>query len=207
MIALYSINLRIMGRPNVALITEPTVLTPFEALLPGLWLRPLVVLVALALALFLVARFLLSEAGLAMRSWASTRAWPRRRACRSPRMICAGMMLSNALVALAGALFAQLNGFADVTIGTGTIVVGLAAVIVGETLVPSAGCGRRRARPVPVGSIVYRLAVALALEADMLGLQASDLNLITALLVGAALVLPAGRGRLRAMLRTRAAGA
>ena len=206
MIALYSINLRIMGRPNVALISEPTVLTPFEALLPGMWLRPLVVLAALALTLFLVARFLLSEAGLAMRAVGVNPRMAEGQGVPIPRMVCTGMMLSNALVALAGALFAQLNGFADVTIGTGTIVVGLAAVIVGETLVPARGVVAA-VLACAVGSIVYRLAVALALEADMLGLQASDLNLITAVLVGAALVLPAGRGRLRSMLRTRAAGA
>jgi putative ABC transport system permease protein len=115
-------------------------------------------------------------------------------------MICAGMALSNGLVALAGALFAQLNGFADVTIGTGTIVVGLAAVIVGETLVPGRGVVAA-VLACALGSIIYRLAVALALEADVLGLQASDLNLITAVLVGAALILPAGRGRLRAVLQ------
>ena len=98
---------------------------------------------------------------------------------------CLGMALSNGLVALAGALFAQANGFADVTLGTGTIVVGLAAVIIGETLLPRptvlaavVGC--------LLGSVVYRIAVAFALEADFLGLQASDLNLVTAVLVGGA---------------------
>ena len=73
------------------------------------------------------------------------------------------MALSNALVALAGALFAQTNGFADITIGTGTIVVGLAAVIVGETLLPARGSGWSVLACV-LGSILYRLAVALALE-------------------------------------------
>lgn len=206
MIALYSINLRIMGRPNVALITEPTVLTPFERLLPALWLRPLLVLVLLALVLALLARFLLSEIGLAMRAVGVNPRMAQAQGVPIPAMTCAGMALSNALVALAGALFAQLNGFADVTIGTGTIVVGLAAVIVGETLVPAGGViGAVLA--CAVGSIVYRLAIAMALEADVLGLQASDLNLITAVLVGAALVLPAWRGRLRAALRAGAARA
>ena len=95
------------------------------------------------------------------------------------------MALSNALVALAGALFAQTNGFADVTIGIGTIVVGLAAVIVGETLVPrraviAVDAGRLRPRLDPLPDRDRRLA----LKADFLGLQASDLNLVTALLVG-----------------------
>ena len=109
------------------------------------------------------------------------------------------MALSNALVALAGALFAQTNGFADITIGTGTIVVGLAAVIVGETILPA-----RRIWLVVLacvlGSVLYRLAVALALNADVLGLEASDLNLVTAVLVGLALILPGARNPLRALL-------
>jgi putative ABC transport system permease protein len=86
-----------------------------------------------------------------------------------------------------------------VTIGTGTIVVGLAAVIIGETVLP------RGTVPAAVlgclaGSLLYRVVVAVALEADVLGLQASDLNLITAVLVGAALILPATRARLAARL-------
>ncbi|HYD69591.1 ABC transporter permease subunit, partial [Azospirillum sp.] len=105
-----------------------------------------------------------------------------------------GIALSNALVALAGALFAQTNGFADVTTGIGTIVVGLAAVIVGETLVPLRGLLGALIGCV-IGSILYRLAVQLALSADVVGLEAADLNLVTAVLVAVALILP--RSRLR----------
>ncbi len=118
--------------------------------------------------------------------------------------ICVGMALSNALVALAGALFAQTNGFADITIGTGTIVVGLAAVIVGETILPARGIGLVVLACV-LGSILYRLAVAFALNVDLLGLEASDLNLVTAVLVGLALILPGARNPLRALLARRPA--
>lgn len=200
MIALYSINLRIMGRPNVALITEPTVLTLFEDLLPPLWLRPLLVLVVVAVAVVLLARFLLSEAGLAVRAVGVNPRMAEAQGIGIPAATYLGMALSNALVALAGALFAQLNGFADVTIGTGTIVVGLASVIVGETVLPLRGVVGAVLACV-LGSVLYRIAVAAALASGALGLQASDLNLITAVLVGLALVLPAGRGRLRALLR------
>lgn len=195
MIALYSVNLRIMGRPNVALLTEPTVLTPFEAILPALWLRPLLALLVVALAAALLARLLLSEAGLAMRAVGVNPRMAEAQGVRVGAMTLLGMAISNALVALAGALFAQTNGFADVTIGTGTIVVGLASVIVGETVLPLRGIVGAVLACV-AGSVLYRLAVALALEADVLGLQASDLNLVTALLVGLALVLPATRSRL-----------
>lgn len=200
MIALYSINLRIMGRPNIALLTEPTLMTPLESLsLPLYATRPLLLAAVVLVCVLLLIRFLLSEIGLAMRATGANPRMAEAQGIAVGGITCLGMALSNALVALAGALFAQANGFADVTLGTGTIVVGLAAVIIGETVLPG------RSVPVAVvgcvvGSLFYRVVVALALEADILGLQASDLNLITAVLVGAALVLPATRAKLMARL-------
>jgi putative ABC transport system permease protein len=123
---------------------------------------------------------------------------------RTGTTILVGMAISNALVALAGALFAQTAGFADISIGTGTIVVGLAAVIVGETILPSRHIGLVVLACL-VGSILYRLAVAFALNADVLGLTASDLNLVTAVLVGLALILPSARNPLKALLARRTA--
>jgi putative ABC transport system permease protein len=200
MIALYSINLRIMGRPNIALLTEPTLMTPLESLdFPLYVTRPVLLAVVVLLGVVLLIRFLLSEIGLAMRATGANPRMAEAQGIAVGGITCLGMALSNALVALAGALFAQANGFADVTLGTGTIVVGLAAVIIGETVLP----GRTVLMAVigcVVGSLFYRVVVALALEADFLGLEASDLNLITAVLVGAALVLPATRAKLMARL-------
>ncbi len=198
MIALYSINIRVMGRPNVALLGDATVLTPFEGLgLPSLWLRPLLLLIVVALVAALLVRFLGSEIGLAMRATGVNPRMAEAQGIRVGAVTCLGMALSNGLVGLAGALFAQVNGFADVTLGTGTIVVGLAAVIIGETLVPRAGVAAAVVGCL-LGSVFYRIVVALALEADFLGLEASDLNLVTAVLVGIALILPATRARLLA---------
>jgi len=205
MIALFSINLRIMGRPNIALLTEPTVLTPLATL--GLWLPVLKVLVvgivALAAALLLI-RFLASDYGLAMRATGANPRMAQAQGVQTGRTILVGMALSNALVALAGALFAQTAGFADISIGTGTIVVGLAAVIVGETVLPARHIGTVVLACL-FGSILYRLAVALALNSDVLGLTASDLNLVTAVLVGLALILPGARNPLKALLMRRTA--
>ncbi len=200
MIALYSIILRIMGRPNIALLGETTVLTPFEVFgLPLALVRPLCLAVVVAVCAALLVRFLRSEVGLAMRATGVNPRMAEAQGIAVGAMTCLGMALSNGLVALAGALFAQANGFADVTLGTGTIVVGLAAVIIGETLLPRptvlaavAGC--------VLGSVFYRIVVAFALEADFLGLQASDLNLVTALIVVAALILPATRAKLLARM-------
>ncbi len=202
MIALYSINLRIMGRPNLAIISEPTVLSAFEGFgLAMLYLKPLFAGVVAIAGVLLVSRFLASEYGLAMRATGANPRMARAQGVETSRATYVGMAMSNGLVALAGALFAQMNGFADVTLGTGTIVVGLAAVIVGEALLGTrsvliwaAGC--------VVGSVAYRLAVALALNSDVLGLQASDLNLVTAVLVTIALILPGAQSSIRSMFST-----
>ena len=195
MIALFSINLRVMGRPNVAILMQDTVLTPFYGLgLPDHIVRPLVVGVVALIVVALLAWFLTSEFGLAMRATGVNARMARAQGVETDGHIYFGIALSNALVALAGALFAQTNGFADVTTGIGTIVVGLAAVIVGETLVPLRGLLGALIGCV-IGSILYRLAVQLALSADVVGLEAADLNLVTAVLVAVALILP--RSRLR----------
>lgn len=200
MIALYSINLRIMGRPNVAIITEQTILTPFEGLgLANMYVKPLVAGAVLLAAMLLLARFLLSEYGLALRATGANPRMARAQGVDTQTATYLGMALSNALVALAGALFAQTNGFADVTIGTGTIVVGLAAVILGEAILGSRSVITWIIACV-LGSVLYRLAVALALNADWLGLSASDLNLVTAVLVAVALILPGARNPFRALV-------
>lgn len=191
MIALFSVNLRVMGRPNIALINQETMLSPFFGHgVPEYYVRPAFLFVLVAVTVFLVWRFLESDMGLAMRATGANPKMARAQGVRTDRQIYLGMALSNALVALGGSLFAQTNGFADVTSGVGTIVVGLAAVIIGETLLRTRlilviliGC--------VLGSIIYRIAIQLALSnGSIVGLQASDLNIATALLVTFALILP-----------------
>jgi putative ABC transport system permease protein len=201
MIALYSINLRIMGRPNVALLGDETVLTPLEALpLRSYWLAPILFLVVIIAAKLLVDRFLASEIGLAIRATGANPRLSRALGISTGRLILGGMAVSNALVALAGALFAQSQGSADISMGVGVIVVGLAAVILGEAIVPGRGIALATLGCI-LGSILYRLAVAFALNADLLGLQAQDLNLLTAILVALAMVLPGERRRFRALFQ------
>jgi len=190
MIALYSINLRIMGRPNVALLGEETVLSSLQdQAAPAYVLTPLAFALAVLIIKLLLDRFLTSELGLALRATGANPRMARAHGIRTEHAILLGMALSNALVALAGALFAQSQGSADVTMGVGVIVVGLAAVIGGEALLNPRRVAWATSACI-LGSLLYRLIVALALNADFLGLQAQDLNLITAVLVAAALVLP-----------------
>ena len=198
MIALYSINLRIMGRPNVALLGERTILTPLQDLaLPTYMLTPLAFAVGLIAIKWLLDRFLNSELGLALRATGVNPRMAQAHGIRVQFAIFLGMALSNALVALAGALFAQAQGSADVMMGVGTIVVGLAAVIGGEALLNPRTVAWATTACI-LGSLLYRLAVALALNAGLFGLQAQDLNLVTAVLVALALVLPRLRVKGRA---------
>ncbi len=190
MIALFSINLRIMGRPNVPLLNQETILTPFYDLgLASYLVRPLFLFALVAIVLVALAWFLATDFGLAMRATGANPRMARAQGISTSLYIYVGMALSNGLVGLAGALFAQTNGFADVTAGVGTIVVGLAAVIVGETLFRSRHLWVILIGVV-VGSILYRIAIQLALSFDAIGLEPSDLNLATAVLVALALILP-----------------
>lgn len=190
MIALYSVNLRVMGGPNVPLINDPTLFTQLQPeSMADYVARPLILLVIVIAAKLLLDWFFATERGLAIRATGSNARMARAQGINTGAMVLLGMAVSNALVGLAGALFAQTQGGSDISMGIGTIVIGLAAVIVGESILPS----RRIAwatLAVVVGAIVYRFFIAAALNSDFIGLKAQDLNLVTALLVTIALVIP-----------------
>lgn len=195
MIAAFSINIRIMGRPNVALLGEETILTPFESIGDPMLIRPLVVGILVLISAWFVVRLLNSDFGLGLRATGVNARMVRAQGGSTSFYTYFGLALSNGFVGFSGALFAQTNSFADVTSGVGTIVVGLAAVILGQTLIP----GRKiwvAVVAVIVGSVLYRLAVAFALSSGMFGLQASDLNLVTAVLVAIALIAPKLKGNM-----------
>lgn len=190
MIALYSINLRIMGKPNIPLIMEPTV---FSVLQPE-WLvdyigRPLILIAVVVFAKFGLDAYFSTQQGLAIRATGSNPRMARSQGVNTGAMIILGMAISNGLVGLAGALYAQTQGGADISMGIGTIVIGLAAVIVGESILPSRKLFMLTLAVV-LGAIIYRFFIALALNSDFIGLKAQDLNLVTALLVTVALVIP-----------------
>ena len=210
--ALYSVNLHVMGRSNIPLLDARTVGTdlvdavakvsgPVETVrLLGreVRFRDAVNLAAVGLlvaALAWVLRtFLRTGLGTAMRATGDNPRMIRALGVDVGRMITLGLMMSNALVALSGAILAQYQGFADIQMGIGMIVWGLASVILGQALVGTGGLGLSICGAV-LGSLLFRLMVALALRR---GLDPNDLKLITAAFVFAALVLPkvfAGRTR------------
>ncbi|ACU88754.1 inner-membrane translocator [Desulfomicrobium baculatum DSM 4028] len=192
MISLYSINIRIMGGPNVALLGTPSVLTDLENLgLPLYQLTPVFFFVVAALITTGLIWFLHTEYGQAMLATGDNRQMITSQGVNTDNVIIFGVGLSNALVAFSGALIAQNQGAADVNMGVGTIVAGLASVILGETVFGKATIARA-CIAVIVGSILYRTAIALALGSRLgsFSFTPSDLNLITAFLVIVALTSP-----------------
>ena len=188
MTSLYSVNLRIMGRSNIALVEEKTIFT-------GIAAGPLPLLSIIVLVIILLLwRFLRSEIGLAMRATGENPKMALAQGICTSRMIFLGLGISNSLVALAGALFAQSQGFSDTTMGIGTIVIGLASVIMGEVFVSRSRILLALAACVG-GSILYRLLISFAFNVKEFGFQASDLNFVTAFLVALAMILPRLRKR------------
>lgn len=185
MTALYSINLRIMGKPNIALLGEETLFT--GVLENTSVLIPLGMICLLTLGV--IYRFLKSHMGLAIRATGNNAKMARAQGVNDEKMIWLGLAIANGCVALAGSLFAQINGFADVTLGVGTIIIGLAAVIIGEAILPTRTVLQALIACV-VGALIYRLLIAQALNVSDIGLKASDLNLVTAVLVAGAMLLP-----------------
>ena len=198
MIALYSINIRIMSGPNIALLGVDTVFDGVTA-----WGVPAHYSSLLVFALFAVATVLLivwflgTELGQAMLATGDNPQMVTSLGVNTHAIIILGVGLSNGLVALSGALVAQNQGAADVGMGIGTIVAGLASVIIGETVFGSRSIARAFTAAL-LGSILYRLAIALALglEIGKFKFNPSDLNLITAILVISALIAPNLKNRL-----------
>lgn len=186
MTALYSINLRVMGRPNIAIMNEATLFT----LWPGALNHRLYIISAIvALVTLILWGFLSSQLGLSLRGIGINPKVCPAYGISVGRLTMLGLMVSNGLVALGGALFAQTNGFADISLGTGTLITGLASVIIGESLLHKHNIFLVLVSVI-LGSILYRIFIALALNTQFAGIEASDLNLITSLLVIFAMLIP-----------------
>ena len=208
MIALYSINLRIMGRSNIPLLSEPTIFTQLREVwastnidqslnamltsmgadrVPGTWSTLIVMVVITVIIKLITDYYLKTEIGLALRATGDNEKMIRSFSANTDNLKIVGLGISNALVALSGALIAQYGGFADAGMGIGMIVVGLASVIIGEALFGTKTI-MRTTLAVIGGAIVYRIVVTWALRVDFL--ESSDMKLITSLLVIVALVVP-----------------
>lgn len=205
MIGLYSVNLMIMGKANVPLLRAETVFTLTENLfgVSSVVATLIVGLVATVIVGAIMYWFFGTVLGTAIRATGCNPQMARAQSINTNVMVILGLLISNGLVALSGALVAQSNGFADVGMGTGTIVIGLASVIIGEVLF-----GTRSFKnwliSVVLGSVVYRAVIAIVLE---LGMPPNDLKLFTAVLVAIALSLPLIKNKFAIMKRSEEADA
>ena len=200
MIGLYSVNLMIMGKANVPLLRAETVFTLTENLfgVSSVVATLIVGLVATVIVGAIMYWFFGTVLGTAIRATGCNPQMARAQGINTNVMVILGLLISNGLVALSGALVAQSNGFADVGMGTGTIVIGLASVIIGEVLFGT------RSFKNWLGSVVYRAVIAIVLE---LGMPPNDLKLFTAVLVAIALSLPLIKNKFAIMKRSEEADA
>lgn len=200
MTALYSVNLRIGGAPNVPLLGSNTIFDLFKPIIgTGIWQNTAVLVLLTVIIKLGLDWFFTTETGLAMRATGANPRMAKAQGISTPLMVMLGMALSNGLIALAGALFAQLAGSADVSAGFGVIVFGLAAVILGEALLPSKKMWVITLS-VALGSVVYRLFIMVAMGSETLsriGLKTQDLNLITSVLVVLVMLLPQIKSKLK----------
>lgn len=195
MTALYSVNLRVMGRSNIPLLREIVIFDYLEMLkIPAKYSSLVFIALAVVLVIFLLYLFLVTDLGLALRATGDNEQMAKSLGININSMKILGLALSNALVALAGAFVAQYQGFADVGMGIGTIIAGLASVIIGEMLIRSDSLFKILLAVV-LGSLLYRFVIAVVLR---LGLPPTDLKLMTAALVILALAYPGIRIRMHA---------
>ena len=188
MTGLYSVNLRIMGKANVSLTNSTTLLTNLKDLLglsrdrqAAIYLGVIVCLIVISLLVW----FFNTEFGFSIVATGNNSQMIRANGVDSDKTVIAGLMLSNGLIALSGSLVAQYNGYADVTMGIGAIVVGLASVIIGDVLFKDKYFAVALIG-VMVGSIIYRLIVTLVVNMNFI--SANDMKLFTAIVVAVAII-------------------
>ncbi|RPJ04509.1 MAG: ABC transporter permease, partial [Deltaproteobacteria bacterium] len=187
MTILYSVNLRVMGRSNTPLLNYATLFTPFEQTeMRWSWVVLFFGLIVFG-SKFVTDLFLHTQMGLAMRATGDNEQMIRTLGVNTDHITVLGLGISNAFVALSGALVAQHQGFADIGMGIGMIVAGLAAIIIGETLLRAKTVMMNTFAAI-VGSFIYRLTITIGL---WLGLAPTDLKMATGAMVIIALGFPA----------------
>jgi len=182
MTGLYSVNLHIMGRSNIPLLQQTTFVSLLKTINPGMNLEIFIsfaLLVVIALFWLLMSLFFKTDLGIAMRATGDNAVMSAAAGVNVGRMKIFGVALANGMVALSGALVAQYQGFADIGMGVGTVVTGLAAVIIGESILKKRSIYAHILRVI-LGSVIFRLMIAFALY---VGMDPIDLKLLTAAFV------------------------
>lgn len=208
MTALWSINLRIMGKPNIPLLKEETIITMLDNFVVSMgvtgntkyWAAIIAGLILTAGVIFILWWFFKTEMGFSLRATGNNQNMIRANGVNTNFTIIIGVMLGNGLIALSAALYSQFNGFADISMGVGTIVIGLASVIIGEVVFGSRSI-LNSLIAVALGSVLYRIIIALVLEIGAINvfnlftidIKTDDMKLISSILLVVALCLPTTR--------------
>ncbi|MEE0885412.1 MAG: ABC transporter permease [Treponema sp.] len=196
-IALYSINIRIMGKANTPLLGSSTMMSMLKDFSGGRLTTTSVSLiigvVVVGIIIALMYWFFGTEIGSAVRATGSNEHMVRAMGVNTDNTKILGLMISNGMVAMSGALVAQSQGYADVGMGTGTIVIGLASIIIGEVIFGVRFGFWWTLLSAVFGSIIYRIVIAVVLQ---LGLKSTDLKLLTALIVAVALSVPVVKAKI-----------
>jgi len=184
MLALYSINLKVMGnKANIPLLNKPTIFSPFKGTEIYAYIHLLLSSVVLVIVLILLFYFLKTRFGLVLRATGDNDKMVRALGVDTDFTTIIGLALSNGLVSLSGAMIAQYQSFADIGMGIGMVVIGLASVIIGEVIFGTKSL-LKRLIAVILGAVSYRFIIALALR---LGMPPTDLKLVSAIIVALAL--------------------
>ncbi|TEB07141.1 beta-methylgalactoside transporter inner membrane component [Pelotomaculum schinkii] len=184
MLALYSVNLKVMhGKANIPLINMATIFSSFEGFLLNDYTKIVISFGILLVILVILFLFLKTKLGFVLRATGDNDQMVRALGVNTDFTILVGLAISNGLVALSGSIIAQYQSFTDISMGTGMVIIGLASVIVGEVIFGTKTL-LKRLIAVILGSIIYRLVIAFALE---LGMPTTDLKLVSAVIVALAL--------------------
>ena len=188
-LALYSINLRIIGKSNIPLLQSDTLFKQLSQTLPipSAWITMIIGTISAVLVVATIYWFLGTELGSTLRATGNNEHMVRSNGINTDNTKLLGLMISNGLVALSGALVTQQTSVADVKMGQGAIVIGLASIVIGEVIFGKKAGFKLRLASIIVGSIIYRIIVSLVLQ---MGLNTDDLKLLTALIVAIALSVP-----------------
>lgn len=195
MTAAYSVNLRIMGQANRSLLGKDSLFSyHFLKILPPNFPVIAIGLIMIVLLTICLALFLKTELGQSFIVTGDNPKMARSLGINTDNMTILGLMIANGLIGLGGALVSQNNGFADVNMGVGTIVVALASIIIGEVVFTDTLTLTERLITIVIGSIFYRFVLVIVLY---IGFNADDLKLVSAIILGLALMLPGIRSKLR----------
>lgn len=187
MTAIYSVNLRIMGKSNISLLGKQTLFSGhFMTSLPQYFDSVVMGIIVIAIVTILMVLFLATDYGQAFIATGDNPTMAKSLGIHTDKMVIVSLMVSNGMVGLCGALIAQNNGYADINMGIGTIVIALASIIIGEVAFGELTLNQRLVA-VTLGSIIYRIILLVVLQ---LGFSANDLNLISSIVLAICMMIP-----------------